>query len=810
MFRNYFKIAVRNLAKNKLFSAINIIGLSVGMASCLLLFLYANQELNYDSHHGKRIYRITSTFNQLDAGEEMVSGTSSVPIGPAVAAQIPEILNSARITGAAILNVKDMISYDGQQYFVENGMVGDSTIFDIFNYRFIEGEANNPMPHNNAVVLEKKWAEKLFGQEVAYGKMLKISTALGESDYEVTAVYDASAYDTHLAPTFVISTNNNVYKQFFDRMSAQWVSNNLVFTYLELAPDADPIIVDQKIHQIFLENGAKDMKEMGFSKTMDLQPVAEIHTSAGFQIDSPNKTSLVFIQVLVLIGVLILLLACVNYINLATAQAGRRSLEVGVRKVMGVSSRGLISQFLGESFILVFISLLLSLVLAELVLPYFNMLVNNPIALDASNIGIVLTYMGIFLVAISLLAGFYPAFYLSSFKPVSVLKGRSKDNAGAVLVRKVLVVLQFVISIVLISSIIIISQQVDYIKNKELGFETKSKLVIPLRTEEAINQYSALKQKFGDYVQVKSVSGANTIPGSPIINDILVYKSGQSMDDAVHIYSNVVDYDYLQVLGIELTEGAYFPETYTDTIVGAVMINKSAALSMGFEEGSIAGEIIYFDWQGQNYSFKVMGVFEDINQFSLHESDNPLLFQLGETRYQFMTLDADMTDFQGLVANLEESWGGVIENTPFEYFTLDDHLNMQYAGDYNTFNLIKYFAFISIIISSLGLYALSMFIAERRFKEIGVRKAMGASIQNIVFMISKDLSLLILIAFVLSIPITIYGMNLWLDTFAFRITPSVTTYLIAGVISILIGWITISYQSIMAARTNPVDVLRDE
>ena len=202
MFRNYFKIAVRNLAKNKLFSAINIIGLSVGMASCLLLFLYANQELNYDNHHGKRIYRITSTFSQLDAGEEFVSGTSSVPIGPAVAAQIPEILNSARITGAAILNVKDMISYDGQQYYVENGMVGDSTLFDIFNYKFIEGEANNPMPHNNAVVLEKRWAEKLFGQEVAYGKMLKISTALGESDYEVTAVYDASAYDTHLAPTF--------------------------------------------------------------------------------------------------------------------------------------------------------------------------------------------------------------------------------------------------------------------------------------------------------------------------------------------------------------------------------------------------------------------------------------------------------------------------------------------------------------------------------------------------------------------------------------------------------------------------------
>ena len=266
----------------------------------------------------------------------------------------------------------------------------------------------------------------------------------------------------------------------------------------------------------------------------------------------------------------------------------------------------------------------------------------------------------------------------------------------------------------------------------------------------------------------------------------------------------------MQVLNKQLTEGEYFPETYTDTINGAVMINKSAALTIGFEEGSIAGELVYFDWQGQNYTFKIIGVFEDINQFSLHESDNPLLFQLGEEQYQYMTLDVDMADFTGLVANLEETWGGVIENTPFEYFTLDDHLNLQYSGDINTFNLIKYFAFISIIISSLGLYALSMFIAERRFKEIGVRKAMGASVENIVVMISKDLSLLILIAFIISIPITMYGMNMWLDTFAFRITPSIWTYLISGLISILIGWLTISYQSIRAARTNPVNVLHDE
>ena len=809
MLKNYFKIALRNLTKNKLFSAINILGLSVSMASCLLLFLYANQELSYDTHHGKSIYRITTSFSSLAEGEEFLSGTSSVPIGPAVAEEIPEIVNSARITGAALFNVKDLITYEGNPYYIENGMIADSSIFEIFTFDFLEGDATDPMPHNNGVVLEKEWATKLFGQEPAYGKMVKISTAMGESDYEVTAVYDKSTYDTHLAPTFFISTMNNPWAQFFAQFTSQWVSNNLVFTYLELTPGADPLAVDEKIHQIFLRNGAADMKAMGFSKTMDLQPIEEIHTASGFQLDLPGNTNLTFIKVLVGIGLLILVLACVNYINLSTAQAGRRSLEVGIRKVMGVTSKGLISQFLGESFIIVLVSLVLSVLMAELALPFFNQLISSPIQMD--NYGRIAGYLGIFLVVTSLVAGFYPAFYLSSFKPAAVLKGRNKDNTSAVLLRKVLVVFQFVISIVLISSIIIISQQVDFIKNKELGYDTKTKVIVPLRTEEALSQYAALKQKFGDLVQVSAISGANSIPGTPIINDILVYKSGQSMESAVHIYSNVVDHNYAQVLNIKLVEGSYLPENDADTTHTKVLINKSAAKSIGFEEGAIAGEILYFDWQGEQYTFKIMGVLEDINQFSLHEAENPLLFQLGEqSRFQYMTLDADLSDFQGLIGNLQGQWDAVIDNTPFEYFTLDDHLNLQYAGDYNTFNLIKYFAFISIVISCLGLYALSMFIAERRFKEIGVRKAMGASVQNIVIMISKDLSILVVIAFLLSIPVTIYGMEKWLDTFAFRIEPGVSIYILAGLISVFIGWITISYQSIRAARTNPVNVLRDE
>ena len=812
MLLNYLKITLRNLLRYKLFSAINILGLSVSLASCLLLFLYAQQELRYDQDHGKRLYRLTSSLSLKD-GEEMTIGSSSVPIAPRIVEDIPEILNATRLTGAAFFQAKDMITYEDESYYIEQGFVTDSTFFELFNYDIIAGNTQKPFIHSNAVVLEKEWAEKLFGDAPnAIGKMVNISTLLGKSDFEVAAVYDNSSILSHISPSFLISTQNNAYAQFFARFSSQWVGNNLVFTYLELTPEADPIAVNEKIHQIFLKNGLEEMKAMGASKTMTLQPVEDIHTSSGFAMDLQNKTDLTFIKVLITIGVLILVLACFNYINLSTAQAGRRSLEVGVRKAMGVTSKGLMTQFLGESFFLVLISSLLSIVLAELALPLFNAMVETPISIGIENLSNIALFSTGFLLITALIAGFYPAIYLSGFKPAEVLKGRGTDSKSSSTLRKSLVVIQFVISIVLISAIIIISQQVDYLQNKELGFTSASKLVIPLRTEDARSNYKALKDKFSSFASVNEVTGSESIPGSPIVNDILMYSEGKSMEDAIHIFNNTIDLNYPQLLDIELASGNYFVDYNKDTTIAALMlINRLAAEQLGIEPEEITNQLLYFDWQGVKYTFKVAGVLENINQFSLHDEVTPLAFQLGSgEQFSNIIIDANMSDFPALVTSLEGEWKELIATTPFEYFTLDDHLSLQYATDYNTFSLIKSFALISLVISCLGLYALSMFVAERRFKEIGVRKALGARIRDILILVTKDLSLLIIIAFVISVPLSIYGMNLWLETFAYRITPGVGTYLIAGLVSVVIGWITISYQSVRAARTNPVNVLRDE
>ena len=812
MLYNYLKVTFRNLLRYKLFSSINILGLSVSLASCLLLFLYAQQELSYDQSHGKRLYRLTSSMSQKD-GEVLSIGSSSVPIAPRVVEDIPEIINAARLTGAAFFQAKDMITFEDESYYIENGNVADSSLFELFNFDIIAGNKQMPLAHNNAVVLEKEWADKIIGNSSdAIGKMVKINTLLGPADYEVTAVFDNSSILSHLAPSFVISTENNAWAQLFDRFSAQWVGNNLVFTYLELTPEADVAVVNDKIHQIFLKNGQEEMEAMGVTKIMNLQPVEDIHTSTGYMMGTGGTIDLTFIRILITIGALILILACFNYINLSTAQAGRRSLEVGVRKAMGVTSKGLMTQFLGESLLLVLISSLLSILLAELALPFFNSMINTPISIGVENLANIALFTLVFILITAFVAGFYPAIYLSSFKPAEVLKGKSSDSKSSSMLRKTLVVLQFVISIVLISSIIIISQQVDYLQNKELGFTSASKLVIPLRTEEAQSNYKALKDKFGSFASVSEVSGSRSIPGSLIINDMLMYSEGKSMDDAIHIYNNTIDLNYPQLLDIELIGGNYFTDYNRDTTLnGLVMINRIAAEQFGLNLEEAKNEMLYFEWQGASYKYKIVGVLENINQFSLHDEVTPLVFELGSgEQYSNIIIDANMSDFAGLISNLEGEWNGLVNTTPFEYFALDDHLNQQYAKDYNTFSLIKSFALISLVISCLGLYALSMFVAERRFKEIGVRKALGARIKDILILVSKDLSLLIIIAFVISIPISIYGMNQWLETFAYRITPGIGTYLVAGLVSVVIGWITISYQSVRAARTNPVNVLRDE
>ncbi len=784
--------------------------MSVSLACCIILFIYTKNELNFDRHHGANIYRLTSDIKQID-GEVFKTATSSIPIAPVIKEEIPEILQAGRATGSSLFGGKNIIAFEGNSWFIEDGYIADSAIFGILNFKIIAGNKSTPLSHNDGIVLEKTWAKTIFGNQDPIGKTVKIGTNFGTSDFEVTAVYDKTIYQSHIEPTFIISMANSQWNSFFNIEKTNWVGNNMVFTYLKLTPGADAEKVNQLIHTIFLKNGSEQMKAMGLTKVMHLQPVEAIHTDTDFLININNTTNKTFIYVLASIGVFILILACINYINLSTARAGKRSLEVGIRKVMGVTPKGLIIQFLGESFVIVFLSMVIGILIAKLAIPYFNHLIANPILLTFQTFSEMIVYLVGFLFFTSIIAGFYPAFYLASFKPQSVLKSHSKDSTGNTLLRKSLVVLQFVISICLISSILIISNQVEFIKNKDLGFSADTKLIIPLSSQESSEKYELLRNHFKTNAEVQNVSGSNGIPGTPIMNDLLVYKDGQSMNDALHIYNNTVDIDYPQVLGLKLLGGNYFQDYKKDSVNDKILISETAMKMLGYNPDNASGEMLHFDWEGKTYDFEIVGVVNDIHQFSLHKSIDPIMYSVGNGKqYDYLTIEANLSDFQGLIGKLGTQWKEIVTESPFEYYGLNDHLLLQYKSDFNTFNLIKYFAIISIIISCLGLYAMSLYMAEKKYREIGIRKTFGASVGNIFVMVSTNLSILIVISFIISIPITWYGMKLWLESFAYKITPGFGVFLLAGFISIFIGWFTIGYQSIKAARTNPTDVLKEE
>lgn len=815
MIRNYIITSLRNMMRNKLFTIINILGLSASLGCCILLFMYASRELGYDVQN-KDVYRLT-TFTTQKNGQESRLGTSSVPIAVSLPQEIPGVELAARACNTDFFETDNLITYNDNSSYIKGVFLVDSSFFNILKFDIIEGNPEQPFTNTSSVVLEKEWAKKLFGDEDPLGKRVTITTFLGPLDLEVSAVYDKEAYDCHIAPSFLIPmANPNA--RFFNMDQSNWFGSNPYYTYVKVTPGSNIAEMTSKVNALLKANGGDVMRQTGLHKSIEFQPVQDIHTNSAYTINVPGIVSLLFIKVLIMIGIVVLVLACVNYINLSTAKAGSRALEVGVRKVMGISRKGLILQFLGESFIIVFISLVLSILFAGLGLPYFNRLIDRPLTISQINFPLLGAYLAAFLVITGLVAGLYPAFYLTAFKPISVLKGRSNDRIGTTLFRKSLVVVQFVITIALISSILIISQQVTFIKNKELGFDKKSKLIVPLSTDKARQQYEALVQKFRSDAMVKDISGADEIPGSYIPVNSAVYKQGQTAEDAVHMYENQVDTSYFNVMGIKKISGTLFENYTVDPGVTKVVVSEEAVRQLGFTPENAIGEIVYSDGWVKTQEYEIIGVVSDIHQVSLHRAIDPMMYSLGkmyaqgDNRAYFSNIIINMQDgdFQGLLSLLQSQWKSAVQDSPFTYYTLDDHLMIQYAKDFNTFDLILYFGFISLLISCLGLYAMSMYMAERRFQEIGIRKVFGADVKNIVIMVSGDLSKLIVIAFILSVPLSVWAMNSWLETFAYRIHQGVGTYVIAGIISLAIGWLTISYQSFRAAVTNPVNVLREQ
>ena len=809
MIRNYFVVAFRSIMRNKAYSFINILGLSMGVACCMMLALYIQDEYSYDRHLADpdRVYRIVTELH-LDKTGIKTMGTCSPPIAMGMKDELPEIESATRLLnppGVAL----NLIKYEGNIFYEPNGYLADSTLFDVLTFDFIEGNSKTSLVEPNSVVITEKMAKKLFGDESALNKVIFISQGGPSGDFKITGVVKEND-KSHVKVNFMISMTSSGWAEYMrsDRAQGEWAGQNFVPSYVKLVEGHKKEEVVKKMNEVLVKYGSEDMKALGFTKKLRLEPVEDIYLRS--EIDQHPRIT--YIYVIASIAVFILLIACINFMNLSTAKATKRAGEIGVRKVMGALRSSLIGQIMGEAMVIVLISIILSLVVVQMTLPFFNQLTGKNIFLGAENS----LYFGLALLTVTiitgLLAGSYPAFYLSSFQPAQVLKGKFAMSNASNGLRQSLVVFQFMIGISLTCGMIIIGKQLSFIESKSLGFESASRIVLPLRTESAQKSYSTLQKELGKHSFVKQVSAANYMPGSFIFSDFSVYTAGGNMDKAINHKNNTVDNEYIELLGIKIIAGRSFANSTETESKGNIVINRTGASLLGFEPDQIIGQDLFNDFQGEKFTYHVIGVMEDYNQATLKEKITPVLFRLPseDGTFDYAIIKIEGGNFEETIASVEKTWKQQVSDTPFEYSFLDDSIQKQYNEDRKVSGIITSFTLIAMIISCLGLYGLSSYMAERRLKEIGVRKVLGASVSQIVGLMSKEFAKLVLIAFIISVPLAWYTMNQWLDSFAYKISIDAIVFLYAGAGALAIALLTVSFESVKAGVANPVETLRNE
>jgi len=809
MLKSYLKTAFRFLLKNKTFSFINIFGLATGTLCCLYILLYVQDQYSYDKQHNsvKNIYRLTTDL--VLSGDKHHSATTSPPITPALKKDFPEVQNFTRVVEMDKLGAKEhLLRYKEKSFYESEAYLVDSTFFDMFNYNFVEGHAPHALDEPYSVVLLKPTADKLFGSENAVGKMININDAYGKHDFKVTGVVDESLGKSHLhANMFITMKSSSTGVSIAN--DNEWAGNNFLFAYVKLRQDADPKALEKKLPSFLLKYASQKLKQLGMQKELHLQPVQSIHTTAGFDIEPTKTANPSFLLILALIAVLIQVIACINFMNLSTARASKRAKEVGVRKVVGAGKYDLIKQFLGESFILSFIGVIIALPLLWVLLPYLNDITRADIRLSFFadyRLWLMLTTL---VVVTGLVAGSYPAFYLSAFEAIKVIKGNFNSRISATGIRKFLVVIQFVISIIMITCIIIIYSQLNFIKNKDLGFDKNQKIIFNFYTDDAQKQMPALANDLRQIAGVKAVNSADNYLSQFVLHDHGVYPAGGNMATAIDAQNIASDQYFVKTYGIKLLSGRDFIPGDSNKVI----INATLAERLNLDVHNAAGARLYSQFGTNPITFvTVVGVMNDFNYNSLHDAVRPFMIQYDGNMGDMssMIVSVNSKNYKELLTQIGAIWHKDLPSVPFEYSFMDSEVQKQYETEITLSNIINSFTIIAILISCLGLFGLAAFSAEQRNKEIGIRKVLGASVSGLVSLLSKDFLILVGISFVVATPIAWYGMSKWLQAFAYRITLSWWMFALAGVAAVLIALVTVSSQAIKAALANPVKSLKAE
>jgi putative ABC transport system permease protein len=799
MFKNYLTVAVRNILRHKVYSIINIAGLSVGMACTILILLWVQYELSFDHYHEKadRIYRLAT---DMDFGKAQGRyAVSNYIAGKTLAKDYPEVERSCRFQEVPF---KILIQYRDKQFFEDNFFVVDDTVFNIFTFPLIKGDPKNALKRAFSAVISEDIAQKYFGDEDPIGRVIKVDN---EVDLTITGIIQNVPPNSHFTFNALVSfeTLRHVYENYQQEMEEDWLDHDN-YTYLLLQEAYNYRDLEKKFPAFIEKHMGKTLKAVGGKVEYFLQPLTHIHLNSKLGYDTDNG-NIAYVYAFSIFAIFVLFIACINFMNLSTARSASRAKEVGVRKALGAHRGKLVHQFFSEAFLLTFVSFVISLGLVEITLPFFRSFTGSDLSFD--NIFMpwfILGLMGL-LAFVAFVAGSYPALFLSAFQTIKVLTGRLKAGVAGSRIRSILVTFQFTISIGLIIGSIISFSQLGYMKQKRLGFNKEQIVVMRIVGDSIKTSIPIIKAELTSYSGIIDVAASSHVPGS-ILAQHAVVPQGYSLAETQVMANISINPDFIPTMGIQIVEGRNFSHEITSDQSESILINEAAA--QRYDWKNPVGKTIRYLPNDTNKT--VIGVVRDYHLRSLHHKIMPLYIDNESPNFLYLSIKIRPDNISKILRFLRKKWAEIAPAQTFDYFFLDQSFDLQYRADEKLVVIFSNFTFLAIFIACLGLFGLASFTAEKRTKEIGIRKALGASVSGIILLLSKEFTKWILVANIIAWPIAYFAMNRWLQNFAYRISIGLGTFILAGVLALVMALLTVGYQAIKAARANPVDSLRYE
>lgn len=785
MLWNYIKITARNIRKYKIFSIVNFLGLALGLACCILIMLWVIDETGYDkfNKNADNLYRLSLEYHNGDNVDEVA--VTPGPMGPMLQAKVPQVINHCRI----VCKPWTLLVSNGRDSYYENTIAFcDSTVFDMFDYKLLEGDPTSALAEPNTVVIDRDLAKKYFGNSDALGQTIKM---LNRYELKITGVMEPIPTNSHLQ--FKALVNFEFLKNF--RFNVDNWGDNSFYTYVQVQ-DAKPETLEPVFTKLVAE--AKEDE----TTLINVMPITSIHLHSHLIADNYGNGDIRNIYIFSIIAMFVLLIACINFVNLSTARAIKRAKEVGLRKVLGANRSQLIKQFMGETMVLSCASLALALILVEIFLPTFNNLVGKSLSLNSFGLGGFIVIMIGIAAAVGVFSGIYPALVLSSFAPSKILKGSSHQVSSGAKLRKVLVVVQFSLSIMLIVGTVVVYQQVQYMTHKNLGFD-KDQMVYMLANKSLQDNYELVRDELLKSDYVLAVTGTQQLP-----NDIAASTDGVDWEGRPEELDNFwyfafVKPNFIDVFDMKLVEGRNFSDDFS-TDSSSYIVNETAAKLISSE--SVIGKRFAL-WHEDG---KIIGVLKDYHFQSLHSKIEPLIYKIDNNRLNYICAKLSGKDIPGALGYMKKAAGKFAPEFPFEYKFLDDTIEAKYRSDMQVGTILRYFTFLAIVIACLGIFGLTSFTIEQRKKEIGIRKVLGASEKYIVAMLCRELVILVLAANLIAIPLAWYFISNWLKNFAYHISLGWSVFVFGAILAVVVALLTVSYQSIKAAWANPVEALKHE